>query len=597
MGGGHSSIQQVIQDPKPLGPDPSTGLSLSTSEGCGKCELLIDGGISSSMVEMMRMGDPMEYPSTPGAFSTNTRAHIAPTLPFKATFNGVPEAFPMMSVYAPSPIRIESVQHDAVLQIGLEGTNKIIIIVPLVSSALSAPSINFMQKIGSTVQTLAGGSAIVDAPGVTDGSKKVYAKVPVPTGSDWKLTDLIGPTDPYFTWVSAEYESYVRTVNPSFKVMGWRPKDGTRYIVMQNPAAIGENDLAAIRMLPVTKPGDVLGTIGKVFYKSGTPKKCATCKPVIPKPPAFPDISTSTIAAPSLGSGGGGMSVEAILTILGYVVGALAVGVAIFFGVKYAMDNKWASVLPKIGESIQRQMAAAYAKSKTAMAKSAAATSAMPVSAVLPGLAPYQPRNRFLGRRTQRTIPGPVADIAAREPVNLPEPSGEIARPRRFLGRTPRRMPGLANVSLPEPIGEIAARPRRFLGRRTQRTIPGPVADIAAREPVNLPEPSGEIARPRRFLGRTGRKGRTVPAEPRAPRIARGTATRSLVNPPPNDVVANATSQIARAHATMNRVRTNVIPVGERPQGTTTPAQAREAAAVRKAKREAMKNARRGTTA
>ena len=496
MGGGQSSIQQqVIQDPKPVGPDPSTGLSLSTSEGCGKCELVIDGDISSSMVEMARLGDPMTNPSPP----ISARAFIFPTLPFKAKFNGVQEGFVLMSVYAPSPIRIENVQHDAVLQIGFPGMNKVVILVPLISSNLAAPSVDFMQKVCGTIQTLSGPSSMVDAPGVTDGSKKVYAKIPVSTGSAWKLTDMIGPTDPYFTWVEAEYESYVRSENPSFKVMGWKPKDGVRYIVMQNPAPIAETDLAAIRMLPITKPGDVLTSLGKVFYKSGTPKNCTTCKPVIPTLPAFPDIATSTIAAPSAGTGGsGGISTETILKILGYVVGAVAIGLAIYFGVKYAMDNKWASVLPKIGESIQRQMAKAYAKQQAAVAAMPATIAPDAVPTPTPG-----PR-RFLGRtgRTARAVPGPVAEVAARDPVNLPEPSGQVAGPRRFLGRTGRVIPGPA-VALPEPV----ARPRRFLGRtgRTARAVPGPVAEVAARDPVNLPEPSGQVAGPRRFLGRTGR--------------------------------------------------------------------------------------------
>lgn len=581
MGGGQSSIQQqVIQDPKPVGPDPSTGLSLSTSEGCGKCELVIDGDISSSMVEMARLGDPMTNPSPP----ISARAFIFPTLPFKAKFNGVQEGFVLMSVYAPSPIRIENVQHDAVLQIGFPGMNKVVILVPLISSNLAAPSVDFMQKVCGTIQTLSGPSSMVDAPGVTDGSKKVYAKIPVSTGSAWKLTDMIGPTDPYFTWVEAEYESYVRSENPSFKVMGWKPKDGVRYIVMQNPAPIAETDLAAIRMLPITKPGDVLTSLGKVFYKSGTPKNCTTCKPVIPTLPAFPDIATSTIAAPSAGTGGsGGISTETILKILGYVVGAVAIGLAIYFGVKYAMDNKWASVLPKIGESIQRQMAKAYAKQQAAVAAMPATIAPDAVPTPTPG-----PR-RFLGRtgRTARAVPGPVAEVAARDPVNLPEPSGQVAGPRRFLGRTGRVIPGPA-VALPGPV----ARPRRFLGRTGRRqTAPANVPGRTKTKPRAMrdvlpglfaPPPRGRPATAftdadvadlqSEFEAADQATADRVP--PR--RLARGTAARALIK---RDAVADARAQFDAAQARMGQIRTNLAPA------VNSAATARELIAKRRAAR------------
>jgi hypothetical protein len=657
MGGGQSSIQQqVIQDPKPVGPDPSTGLSLSTSEGCGKCELVIDGDISASMVEMFRTGDPMENPRTPGPMSANTMAIIIPTLPFKAKFNGVQESFGALTVYAPSPIRIESVQHDAVLQIGDPGRNKVVLLVPLVGSSLAAPSVDFMQKVCGTIQTLSGPSSMVDAPGVTDGSKKVYAKIPVPTGSSWKLTNMIGPTDPYFTWVNADYESYVRSENPSFKVMGWKPKDGVRYIVMQNPAPIAETDLAAIRMLPITKPGDVLTSLGKVFYKSGTPKNCTTCKPVIPTLPAFPDIATSTIAAPSAGTGGSdGVSTETILKILGYVVGALAIGLAIYFGVKYAMDNKWASVLPKIGESIQRQMAKAYAKQKAAVAAMPATIVPEPVGEVAgPRLTRGTANRRLVDRnRTARIRPGtarpkfswekavdvrreaanPIANVADRDPVNLPEPVGEVVGPRLTRGtanrglvdrnRTARIRPGTARptfswenavaanpitdvaardpVNLPEPVGEVAG-PRLTRGtanrglvdrNRTARIRPGtarptfswenaPIVEVAARESVALP-------------GRTGTRPRAMrdvlPRLPRPRRLARGTADRTLIE---RDPVADAQTNIDRANATMARVQTNAARMlrGVNRTGTTSVAEARANLEALKAKRLAKRLAK-----
>jgi hypothetical protein len=415
-------------------------------------------------------------------------------MPFKASFNGASESFGVLSVYAPSPLRIENVQHDAVLQVGLEGKNNVIILVPLVASSLAAPSVEFMGKVGSSIQSLAGPGGMVDAPGgTTDNVKKIYSTLPVPTGSKWKLTDMIGPTDPYFTWVNAEYDSYVRMENPSFKVMGWKPRSGTRYIVMQNAVPVSENDLASIRMLPITDPLLVIPSLAKVFYKAGTPKDCKTCVPNIPRIPAFQDIGTSTLAPPSGtgGSGSTGFSTETILTILGYVTGGLALAVAVYFGVKYAMDNKWASVLPKIGETLQRKMAEAYAKSKRAMPTGAPGPSMNPGP---PGANKTRTGLYPIGRtpRTRRVLPGPIEEIAAREPEVLPEPVGEVVGPRRTPSRrtpTPDEERAAAGVGPLRSLDEVESRIQR--GDRVEATRRRrnaalrdemmPIGDIASR--------------------------------------------------------------------------------------------------------------------
>lgn len=405
MGGGGSkflgdifSFLQIPKketvDPKPeVNSDTSRGLYISQSEGCAQCDLYIDTGISSSSVRLVRSKNALKYdpskPDTAGPLSSATAVFVRPSIPFKFRFNGVEETVKQLVVYSPSPLRVESVQHDAVIQIGWGlGDNKTVIFVPLVTGNAGGPGGAFVQAFASSIPSLLG------LPPVEGGEP---ASLNISTGKDWSLSNLISLKDPFFTWVNSEFEQYVKYDSLIERRIGWRPKDGVRYVFMQNPVQVAANDMAMFSRLPVSDPLTVIPRLPKVYYKPGPPKNCITRVADIPAPKIV-DI-TSPTATLSSNAPQGGISIDTILMIVFGIIGGLALFIGIYFGVKFAMGPK-GLVLSQIGESLGKSLAAAYAKAKAR-------------AAALPSRAPGK---SILGPNA----PTPITDIADR-PAALPD--------------------------------------------------------------------------------------------------------------------------------------------------------------------------------
>jgi hypothetical protein len=260
-----------------------------------------------------------------GSFSSGTKAKFRLSLPIKAKYvaqlqmNNAPvtqlKAFPwrwettpgsdtvtpiteeinisMLTMYHPSPLRIENVQHDAVLSLNdpSDPTAKTIILIPLKSSNNTADeSVSFFGKIAKHLTT-------IESPDSVTG---LYPETNIPTGNDWNIKQVFWldtpgsdnvakVTDAFYTWMGAG--SYMRTElsRSSTEIRyGWRP-DGAqiRYFMLQTPVSISTSDLSFLtRSLPPTPAEEAIHTIpdpatsgnSKILYKKATgPGASASC--------------------------------------------------------------------------------------------------------------------------------------------------------------------------------------------------------------------------------------------------------------------------------------------------------------------------------
>ena len=498
--------------PKPTGIDPSAGLTLNTAQACADCDFQIDDGLSSSMVEMYRGYDPLHYdpakPETAGKFSERTRAFINPTIPFKARYGGAEETFRKLSVYAPSPLRIENVQHDAVLQVGEQGVNSLILLIPLVVSSQTSESSKFMARVSNAIDSLSGANpnGMIQKPLTNDDpcppefpvddhsggnpaapvtackvknpvgnkqgvdwewkeklTKTVLPTYPVATGNDWKLTHMIGSTDPYYTWLDTDY-----SWNPLFR-QWFASSGGTRYIMLQNPVGVAANDMASITKLPVTRPTAMVSQLPtSIYYKAFPPKDCKTCVANTTAPP-FPDIASASIE-----TGAGPISNDSIVKILVGVIGGIALLIAIYFGLQFAM-GPYGLALSKFGETLGRKMAQAARK----LPSRAPGPSIRPGRPLSLGDAFPRSTDTFTGinpgvSQTQNPIRTPAAIAAA--PAQAP-PAVLAADPAAGTGLLPLPTPTqVADADL-AAFRDIANRPAPALpnwtitpGRPTRRT-------------------------------------------------------------------------------------------------------------------------------
>lgn len=183
-------------------------------------------------------------------------------------FNGRRATFTNLYLYYPAPLRVEGVQADAVIQ-GIDGNN-ITVFIPLMASGQAS---GFLDAISSRLGPTA------DGLGAVDKESGKFKTIPVPTGQDWSLTNLVSARDPYFTWVDAELEQYTMFDSGFLKRIGWRSKPGPQVIYFQNPSPIAPSELSALTSSvgPVT-PSDILTSIVGPLYIPGE----VSC----PSPPA-----------------------------------------------------------------------------------------------------------------------------------------------------------------------------------------------------------------------------------------------------------------------------------------------------------------------
>lgn len=202
-----------------------------------------------------------------GSFSSGTKVKIVLSLPLRAQYvselkDGVPQfkdiTIRTMTLYHPSPIRVENVQHDAVLSLNdpsdeVAGSDSVILI-PLIGSNTGAKSEDFFNKIVKHAISLS-------APSMVTG---MFEKVDVPTGADWSLASLFwlgDATKDGYAKVEDAYYSWDGL--PTFNRYGWKDSgSAVRYFMLANPVNIAMSDLSILtRNLPPTPPDQAIHKI------------------------------------------------------------------------------------------------------------------------------------------------------------------------------------------------------------------------------------------------------------------------------------------------------------------------------------------------
>jgi hypothetical protein len=303
--------------------------------------------------------------SSSGGFSSITKAFIKPSIPFQVEFNSKSHTINVLTLMHPSPVRVENIQHDAMLTLGDpgEGNNDgLVILVPLVGSLTAGESGRFIGKITRYM------SGIL-TPNPATGQ---YESVDIATGSDWKLSSIF-PGAPgeggktfvkspgYYIWsgqppLDLAFDRTIpnfASINnwfmaPDTNLFSWRAsgKPGVRYIMLSEPVQVSSMDLQTIMMLPSTPITEAIspmvkstlsyrraGSVGPDgrwitecparppsltnFFGGTTESFSDTCDPFAPG--GFPSTAPDTNSLVSL--------------VIG-LVGALGVFLAIYFAVK-----------------------------------------------------------------------------------------------------------------------------------------------------------------------------------------------------------------------------------------------------------------------
>ena len=207
------------------------------------------------------------------------------TVPGEETMvpNYVPVNISSLTMYHPSPIRIENVQHDAVLSLNdpSDESAEVVILIPLKASNRGDESVDFFNKIAKHLTTIA-------APDSVTG---LYPETDIPTGNDWNIKkvfwlgkpggDNISPvTDAFYSWDASGTFQRVKLSQSSTEIRyGWQPDGKTvRYYMLETPVSISSTDLSFLtRSLPPTPSEQAIHKIPdpviskqKVLYKAAT---------------------------------------------------------------------------------------------------------------------------------------------------------------------------------------------------------------------------------------------------------------------------------------------------------------------------------------
>lgn len=225
---------------------------------------------------------------------------------FPVSWNGFPIEFDIIGIVRPSPIRIENVQHDAVL-IFVSVDRRSRLLVPLVGSGSPGKQGEFVNKLTRNLMGIM----------TPDPNTNTFPIVPVSTGSDWSLTQLIPVVDiggqpmvrdGYFIW----------------------SERGFTYVMMETPVGISTTDMSLLQMLPAETSN--IRTPSFFMYRPGNPN-CKT--PVLtPIPQTRPEPP----------------SVDFIGLVIG-VVGAIAFLLAIYYALQWATSSK-GDIFKNFGESL-----------------------------------------------------------------------------------------------------------------------------------------------------------------------------------------------------------------------------------------------------
>lgn len=359
----------------------------------GYCaQIFVKQGEESKIVDKASLTDQrLVFPAirkrTPGGgFSSPTKLFLKPSIPFRITLNGTTTDVATMTLFHPSPLRIENVQHDAVLTLNdvADSSANLVILIPLVGSVVPKEGGRFISKIASYI------------PGVLQPNPATnqYEAVDVPTGSDWNLNTLFPGSAPdpetkqtmvvssgFFTWKAAppvveDGGKLIKNPSPQADILriGWKPATnavGPTFVMLQDPVEVNVFDLQTIRMLPMTPSQDAMPPplLQTVTY---TPKaKCGSGGILSGKKETF--TSGSAVAAPnpvpksSPADCDPFAAMQPISTItkddiFAAVMGvmtAIAMFIGLYFALKYASDNDWGTKIQSWGRQLGKYLASA----------------------------------------------------------------------------------------------------------------------------------------------------------------------------------------------------------------------------------------------
>jgi hypothetical protein len=201
-----------------------------------------------------------------------------------------------LTLYHPSPVRIENVQHDAVLSLNdpSDPDAEVVVLVPLRASNMGYESEGFFNKIVKHVISIS----------TPDSVTGLFQRTDIPTGKDWNIKDIFWLADTeddgyakidnsLYTWMANnvykrvlkqqtnvdrsppnkgqrisrdEWRDYIRRLlEADTTVYGWE-RDNTsprvRYFMMEQPVNISLTDLSTLtRNLPPTPPEEAIHPI------------------------------------------------------------------------------------------------------------------------------------------------------------------------------------------------------------------------------------------------------------------------------------------------------------------------------------------------
>lgn len=302
--------------------------------------------------------------TTEGSYSSITKLFIKPSIPFKVTFNGETYTISLMTLFHPSPVRVENVQHDAMLTLGDpspanrakgSASTDAVILIPLVGSLTPGPSGDFLSKIARYLSA-------VTQPDPATGQ---YNTVDIPTGNDWDLSKMF-PGSPaegvtvvdagYYVWSASpgvvKATSPEVTVNPFPQADIWRYRykaaasTNLRYIMLQKPVGVNVFDMQTIRMLPATPSDQALDSFLPASLSYVTPKTCEA-------PPAgrerFETSGTCDPFANVAAATSGSDRTEMLIKVIIGTLTTFGVLLAVYFALKLFTNREWSFKLPRWG--------------------------------------------------------------------------------------------------------------------------------------------------------------------------------------------------------------------------------------------------------
>lgn len=473
-----ASVARAVIAPAP--PPPITNLAVGESGDGSRTSLHIGQGISSSSVTIQRRS--LRANATSDAFwSESTKLLIVPSIPFPMKFvtdaGTVDTPVSMMTLYHPCPLRIENVQYDAVLVLndpsGL-AYDRVVVIIPLQGSIRSGRPAAFVGKIAPFLP-----GAVVPEKG------KGSEPLPVATGNDWVLTDVL-PVVP-----SRRAGNMPEVAGDFFTWMGGGGL--RRYVMMKQPLEINTRDLQTIRTLPITPPSTAIDqppgyypTRRLVFYKPVPPAALQAgtsaavnnvaraagvgCASVPPRRENFANGCNPLehIAQPS---GTFRLDSGQVITMLSTLVGIIAGVIAVYFALKMSVDPKYGKIVGALGAKIGKLLSGVTPRPPPAAPAPAAPAPAAPAPAPAATLSPTQlqqaraaepDESNFEGVNPMRFSRGstPRASINDRARNSLEGYRGQSLPPRRRTAVPPHLRARSTSAPRPPPTNEEIERLR-----------------------------------------------------------------------------------------------------------------------------------------